>query len=72
MRQPLSVSKNIVVGADAHIGPSANVANLLEIAENRRGFLQGDVGIAPYDLKPEAFCYFICWASQSMASFMQS
>ena len=34
-------SINIPVGADAHIGPSANVMNLQEIAENRRGFPLG-------------------------------
>ena len=47
-----SFSVNRLVGADAHIGPSTNVTNFLEIAEI---FCWGDVGIAPYDLKSEAF-----------------
>ena len=48
-----------LVGADAHIGLFANVTNSPEIPENCCSFLRGgDVGIAPYDLKPEAFCHF--------------
>ena len=31
----------MVVGADAHIGPFANVTNLPEIAEDRSSFLLG-------------------------------
>ena len=54
-REWLGVSKKIVVGADAHIGPFVNVANSPEFAKNRSHFLQGRCGHRPYDLKPEAF-----------------
>ena len=52
-----SVSKKVIVGADAHIGPFANITNLQEIAENRRGFLLGRCGHRPLRFKIESFFY---------------